>query len=68
MKYRYITIEREYGSGGTKIAENCQRPAIFPAMGMKFLKQWPKKEEFRQSVSINMKKKQQEAFCILCSL
>ena len=37
MKIRYITIEREYGSGGTKIAEEAAKRCGIPCYGREIL-------------------------------
>lgn len=37
MKYKYITIEREYGSGGTKIAEETAKRCKIPCYGREIL-------------------------------
>ena len=40
MKFRYVTIEREYGSGGSKIARRLSRGSqACPATDRKFLRQ-----------------------------
>ena len=38
MKYKYITIEREYGSGGTQIAEETAKRCKIPCYGREILK------------------------------
>lgn len=37
MKYKYITIEREYGSGGTQIAEEAAKRCKIPCYGREIL-------------------------------
>ena len=37
MKFRYITIEREYGSGGTKIAQRLSEVSGVPCYGKEIL-------------------------------
>lgn len=37
MKFRYITIEREYGSGGTKIARRLSEISGVPCYGHEIL-------------------------------
>ena len=37
MKFRYITIEREYGSGGTKIARTLSEVSGVPCYGEEIL-------------------------------
>lgn len=37
MKYRYVTIEREYGSGGTQIAQKLSEQLCIPLYGRRLL-------------------------------
>ena len=43
MKYNYITIEREYGSGGTKIAKGLAEKCQIPCYGREILEAVAKK-------------------------
>lgn len=43
MKYRYITIEREYGSGGTKIGKELSQATGVPCYGREILEAVAKK-------------------------
>ena len=43
MKYRYITIEREYGSGGTKIGRELSKACNSPCYGHEILETVAKK-------------------------
>lgn len=44
MKFRYITIEREYGSGGTKIARKLSEVTGVPCYGQEILEAVAKKQ------------------------
>ena len=44
MKFRYITIEREYGSGGTKIAQRLSEVSGVPCYGKEILEAVAKKQ------------------------
>ena len=44
MKFRYITIEREYGSGGTKIARRLSEVSGVPCYGREILEAVAKKQ------------------------
>ena len=44
MKFRYITIEREYGSGGTKIARTLSEVSGVPCYGEEILEAVAKKQ------------------------
>ena len=44
MKFRYITIEREYGSGGTKIARRLSEACGVPCYGPEILEAVAKKQ------------------------
>ena len=44
MKFRYITIEREYGSGGTKIARRLSEACGVPCYGHEILEAVAKKQ------------------------
>ena len=44
MKFRYITIEREYGSGGTKIARSLSEATGVPCYGYEILEAVAKKQ------------------------
>lgn len=44
MKFRYITIEREYGSGGTKIARSLAEAVGVPCYGHEILEAVAKKQ------------------------
>lgn len=44
MKFRYITIEREYGSGGTKIARRLSEISGVPCYGHEILEAVAKKQ------------------------
>ena len=44
MKFRYITIEREYGSGGTKIARKLSEVCGIPCYGREILEAVAKKQ------------------------
>ncbi len=44
MKFRYITIEREYGSGGTKIARRLSEVTGVPCYGQEILEAVAKKQ------------------------
>lgn len=44
MKFRYITIEREYGSGGTKIARKLSEACGVPCYGQEILEAAAKKQ------------------------
>lgn len=44
MKFRYITIEREYGSGGTKIARKLSEVSGVPCYGQEILEAVAKKQ------------------------
>ena len=44
MKFRYITIEREYGSGGTKIARKLSEVSGVPCYGEEILEAVAKKQ------------------------
>lgn len=44
MKFRYITIEREYGSGGTKIARSLSEVSGVPCYGREILEAVAKKQ------------------------
>ena len=37
MRYKYITIEREYGSGGTEIARRVAEECGIPCYGKEIL-------------------------------
>ena len=43
MKFRYITIEREYGSGGTKIGRELSKVSGVPCYGREILEAVAKK-------------------------
>ena len=43
MKFRYITIEREYGSGGTKIGRELSKVSGVPCYGREILEKKKKK-------------------------
>ncbi|MFQ6806856.1 MAG: cytidylate kinase family protein [Lachnospiraceae bacterium] len=43
MKFRYITIEREYGSGGTKIGCELSKVSKVPCYGREILEAVAKK-------------------------
>lgn len=45
MKTRYITIEREYGSGGTSIARRLSQETGIPCYGMEILKAVAQKQD-----------------------
>ena len=47
MKFRYITIEREYGSGGTKIARKLSEVCGIPCYGREILEAVAKKQGLR---------------------
>lgn len=61
MKYRYITIEREYGSGGTQIGKKLGEICNVPCYGREILETVAQKREFPQNVLTSMKKKLQAA-------
>lgn len=44
MKFRYLTIEREYGSGGTRIARNLSEAIGVPCYGPEILEAVAKKQ------------------------
>lgn len=44
MKFRYLTIEREYGSGGTKIARSLSEATGVPCYGYEILEAVAKKQ------------------------
>ena len=44
MKFRYVTIEREYGSGGSKIARRLSEVAGVPCYGQEILEAVAKKQ------------------------
>ena len=44
MKFRYITIEREYGSGGTKFAQRLSEVSGVPCYGTEILEAVAKKQ------------------------
>ena len=44
MKFRYITIEREYGSGGTRIARKLSEVCGVPCYGQEILEAVAKKQ------------------------
>ena len=44
MKFRYITIEREYGSGGTKIGRRLSEVCGIPCYGKEILEAVAKKQ------------------------
>ena len=44
MKFRYITIEREYGSGGTKIGRRLSEVCSVPCYGQEVLEAVAKKQ------------------------
>lgn len=56
MKYRYITIEREYGSGGTLIARQLSEKSGVPCYGQEILEAVSKK----LSVSVEQIQKYEE--------
>ena len=39
MKYRYLTIEREYGSGGTEIGRRLSEKLGIPCFGREILEE-----------------------------
>ena len=43
MKFRYVTIEREYGSGGTRIAKKLAEVCGVPCYGREILETVAKK-------------------------
>lgn len=56
MKYRYITIEREYGSGGTKIGRQLAQLLDIPCYGREILE----KVSEQQRISIDQIDKYEE--------
>ena len=46
MKTRYITIEREYGSGASEIARRLSEETGFPATGGRFWRRYPRRRIF----------------------
>lgn len=60
MKFRYITIEREYGSGGTKIARRLSEISGVPCYGHEILEAVAKKQESRSRGSTSTRKKRLE--------
>ncbi len=56
MKYRYIAIEREYGSGGTKIARQLAKECGIPCYGNEILEAVAKK----RGVSVDAIQKYEE--------
>ena len=50
MKYRYITIEREYGSGGTQIGKKLGEVCNVPFYGREILEnRGPEKGNFHRT-------------------
>ena len=66
MKFRYITIEREYGSGGTKIARTLSEVSGVPCYGEEILEAVAKKQGIPVRGSTSMKKRQREAYFTQC--
>lgn len=56
MKYRYITIEREYGSGGTQIGQRLAEKSGIPCYGKEILEAVSKKMD----VSVDQIQKYEE--------
>lgn len=57
MKVRYITIEREYGSGGTKIAAEAAKKCGIPSYGREIMEEVAK----RQHISVDALQEYEES-------
>ena len=66
MKFRYITIEREYGSGGTKIARSLSEATGVPCYGYEILEAVAKKQGIPVERIISTKRRQQAVCSTRC--
>ncbi len=56
MKFRYITIEREYTEAEVRRSDaNCQKSVEFPVMEGRFWRLWRKKEGSPRTRSTGMR-------------
>ena len=67
MRINYITIEREYGSGGTEIAHRLAKACGIPCYGMEILEAVSKEWNVPIDRMKSTKKTVPEAFCTPCT-